>query len=59
MHFGEEGGRALAESKNLVKTTHPACCEMFLGQRPFEPELVDSVCHYANEFVIRFQSGAT
>ncbi len=59
MNFGEEGGGALAEGlmapreKLLVQ---PAA-RWLLRRRPFEPELIDSLSHDANEFIIRFESG--
>ncbi len=59
VHFGKEGGRVLAESlmapqeKPLVQ---PAA-RWFLRQRPFEPELVDSLCHNTDELFIRSESG--
>ncbi len=60
MNFGEEGGRALAEGlmapreKPLVQ---PAA-RWLLRRRLFEPELFDSLCHDADELLIRSESGA-
>ncbi len=54
MDFGEEGGRALAEclmapgEKSLVQ---PAA-RWLLRSRPFDSELVDSLCHNADELLI-------
>ncbi len=41
MNFGEE---ALLDSSPW-ENTRPACCEMAPQRRPFEPELIDSLCH--------------
>ncbi len=53
MNFREEGGRALAGGLDSApwKNTCPACCEMAPQRRPFEPELIDSLCHNADELL--------
>ncbi len=33
------------------ENTRPACCEMAPQRRPFEPELIDSLCHDADELL--------
>ncbi len=59
VNFGEEGGQALAEGltaprkKPLVQ--HAA--RWFLRRRPFESELVDSLCHIVDELFILSESG--
>ncbi len=53
MNFGEEGGRALAGGLDSApwKNTRPTCCEMAPQRRSFEPELIDSLCHDADELL--------
>ncbi len=61
INFGEEGGQALAgglmapREKTLVQ---PAA-RWLLRRRPFKPELIDRLCHDADELLIRSESGVT
>ncbi len=50
MNFGEEGGRALVGGFDSApwENTRPACCKMAPQWRPFERELIDSLCHVAH-----------
>ncbi len=51
--LGEEGGQVLVGGFDsaLWENTLPACCEMAPQRRPFEPELIDSLCHDADELL--------
>ncbi len=55
MNFGEEGGRAMAgglmapRKKTLVQ---PAA-RWLLRRRPFKPELIDRLCHDADERYVK------
>ncbi len=54
----ERRGTSVSGERDVApgETTHPACCKM-APLRPFESELVDSLCHNADELFIRSESG--
>ncbi len=54
MNFGEEGGRAFAEGLMATREkplVQPAA-RWLLRRRPFESELIDSLCNDADELLI-------